>query len=70
MLARRIIRKISFLLLSSRERLTQTMAVILLCSQVSVMQSCKQSSQKEILTERQIELRNELAFWYPIWVLK
>ena len=59
MLARRIIRKISFLLLSSRERLTQTMAVILLCSQVSAMQSCKQSTQKEILTERQIELRNE-----------
>ena len=45
-------------------------AVILLCSQVSVMQSCKQSTQKEILTERQIELRNELAFWYPVWVLK
>ena len=59
MLARRIIRKISFLLLSSRERLTQTMAVILLYSQVSAMQSCKQSTQKEILTERQIELRNE-----------
>lgn len=34
-------------------------AIMLLCSLVLAMQSCKQSTQKEILTERQIELKNE-----------